>query len=565
MAQSAYGNVLLGVMLHGADRLRQGHVLTDVEQLLVDAVGAVVPEAEIRQWGAAYREVVAGGGGLAVVPKSVTGLPAEQGYTVEDLRQEMSRIIAAALAAPNVQVVDPFAAAAGEPEDPAFLDAMKEAKFGITAFAGPWEAFTPEDAAADGFGQTAGGAGDGGAGTADPSYGVKLEVESFFVHRAVGDQWGGRDEIFWTASTSAGGRGQIFHSEEFGAVETNNERFFSTGNKLLFEGRTNGGYLGTHITCWEKDQSTDAWWEALTKTLNDALKALNLLMQFDSFTGILPVWVGISHQVAGMLLVVIDAFRNYSDISSQRAIGMGWSELAELSRSGRTRWHFNGDGHHELRLKYTGEHVPYPSGSLEYTVRTGTTWAAPVRLPWSSLSSPALAAHAGRLYAAFVRPSDQAVMWASTDGNGNWSEPARIGGDLSYVGPALTSAHGKLIYAVTGKDGKIYFRTYTPSAGWTDPTQLAGSTQYSPTLATFSGRAWLATTGDASKIHHSIYNGSAWSAWRTDNLGWKTATHVAMAPGKADGHPRMWRVITATDDRVHTSVNGDTAGAGTNV
>ncbi|MFD9574952.1 hypothetical protein ACFWBI_34670 [Streptomyces sp. NPDC059982] len=558
LGQGAFGNVLVGAMLHGADRVRQGHEPTDLEKLVLDAVGTVLSGEELKAWGGVYRETIDAGSRLAVVPQTFAGRSVDQGYSIEDLQGDLPQIIADAMAAPNVQIIDPRSPDRHE-DAPAFLAAMRESKFAVTAFGVPGEAFGFDDAPQDDTSQTSSDSAEGGDGGVAQSYAVTLEAESFYVERAVGDQGGGRDEIFWTASAGTASGGRTFTSEEFGAVEKGQTRHFSTGNRVLFQGSTTGDYLGTYITVWEKDQDNDAWWAALTKALNDAMAQLNKTLQFDDFfTQVLPVWVSIANAAAGLLLLVIDAFRNHSDISCQRAIGMGRYELAMLSRSGATTWRFNGDGSHDLRVKYTGATVPFAEGTLEYAVRGATGWGTPQPLPFKTITTPALSAYTDRLYACYLRPHDQAVMWTSMDANGDWTVPQQVGGDQSWLAPALTWAHGKLIYAVTGKDSVVYTRTFTPSQGWSAPVARPGKAKQAPALATYAERAWLTIVGFHDTLHHSLFNGSTWSDWGWDQLHWVVPSQVAMAP-QSD---RIWRVATAADQQIHTSINGGVNGDG---
>ncbi|WP_420716955.1 hypothetical protein [Streptomyces sp. H27-H5] len=51
-----------------------------------------------------------------------------------------------------------------------------------------------------------------------------------------------------------------------------------------------------------------------------------------------------------------------------------------LSHRGYTELHFNGDGHHALKVESTGPAVPFPQHTLEYTVRSGDSWGAPITL-----------------------------------------------------------------------------------------------------------------------------------------------------------------------------------------
>ncbi|MFD9451789.1 hypothetical protein ACFWBC_01605 [Streptomyces sp. NPDC059985] len=168
---------------------------------------------------------------------------------------------------------------------------------------------------------------------------MTLDAESFYVHRAVGDQGLGSDEIFWTAAVGTGTDhgGHTFRSETFGSVDTGDERFFSPANRVIFQGTTTGDYLGANVICWEQDDVNDEWWRALQKALNDAMTKLNFLLGFDDFgMGVLPTWSGIALAAVGFIASVIEAFRNKSDTSCQRVIGMGRYELAMLSQAGRT-------------------------------------------------------------------------------------------------------------------------------------------------------------------------------------------------------------------------------------
>ncbi|WP_129593433.1 hypothetical protein [Streptomyces sp. C] len=560
---SEYGNVLLGAMLHGADRLRQGHTPTDLERLLLGALGTVVPDAEARQWGRVYREAVTGQGGrLPVVPQTITSRPVAQGYTMANLKQDLNNVVAEALAAPNVQIVDPQVAAAGGEEDPAFVEAMRQTGFAVTAFARPSASRAAVGTAEDGDRQTqeeaAGTDAEQGGGLAAPSFRLKLELENFYVRRAVGDAGWSRDEIYWTAAAASGSASGTFISEEFGAVKADQTRSFSSTNKLLFEGQSSG-YLGLQIQCWEADQSSDEWWNALVKALNDAAAAIDRFMLIDNFIGFVPLWAGMAFEISKMFLFIIEAFRNYDDLSCQRAIGLDQQDLAVIAHYGKANWHFNGDGHHELRVKYAGDPVPFPVGTLRYAVRTGSTWGAPIALDFESMTPPALASYNGVLHAVFVRPADKAVMWSRLEspagvGGGSpvWSKPERIGGDTSLYTPALTAGHGKLFYAVTGQDSGLYWRTYNGSA-WSAVHRIdPAGVRYSPALATYSNRVWMVTVGLGHDLYLHTHNGTSWSTWYGDNLDWAVDKGAALAPQGG----QLWRIVTGRDNSLHTSTSG---------
>lgn len=303
------------------------------------------------------------------------------------------------------------------------------------------------------------------------------------------------------------------------------------------------------------DDTNDEWWAALHEALNKAMNAINFLLDFDNFVGFFPTWVGIATAAGSFLAAFAQFFQNKSDISCQRAIGLGRHELAILSRTGRTTWRFDGDGCHDLRVKYTGDQVPFAVGALEYAVRTGATWGTPRTLPFKSITTPALAVHDGRLYLAYLRPEDQAVMWASMDAGGTWTAPARIHTDTSFHGPALTSADGKLHYAVTGKDGKVYTRIFA-SGTWSGHSVMQSFAQYSPALATFEGQPWMVSCHLDNGLYYARHNGTAWSGWQWDDLTkWRVGTHVALAP--RTNRSRLWCVATGMDQKIYTGINGD--------
>ncbi|GCD39579.1 hypothetical protein OEIGOIKO_07435 [Streptomyces chrestomyceticus JCM 4735] len=398
LGQGAYANVLLGAMLHGADRMRQNKTLTDLERILLEAVGAQLSAAETKAWGGVYREVVtAQGGKVAVLPERITRLPVTQGYAMADLRQDFARLQAEALACANVQIVSPAVVAEGGPEDPAFIAAMRETGFAVTGFDDGTAPLTSAGCI------TTAGAGQDEQAPADSAqspdgaeaasaFRVKLELENFYVHRVVGDQGGGRDEIYWTTATSVGdsGKGSPFTSEEFGAVQKNQTRSFAANKKIFFDG-SSSGFVGTTICCWEADHSNAAWFSELQKALLQAIAVMDRTLNCANFTPAviyIPTWATMAWELGKFFVTFMECFRNYDDLSCQRTIGMDRQDLAVLSHRGHTDWHFNGDGHHELRIRYTGDPVPFPAGTLDTPYAPAATSAGARRSRCRGRASP---------------------------------------------------------------------------------------------------------------------------------------------------------------------------------
>ncbi|MFC6987007.1 hypothetical protein [Streptomyces cirratus] len=538
--------MLLGAMLHGADRVRQGFTPTDLERPLVDALRTVVSENEMKQWGRTYRDLVAGQGRLAMIPERITSRSASQGYSMTDLRRDLPGMTTEALASPNVQIVDPLTLAAGKPEDPAFIAAMRDTGMAVTAFARPPKASgaaAADEGSAQGDDRPAGQDTEG-AGAAAAGFRVVLKLESFDVVRPVGDAGGGRDEIYWAASTSAGGgSGSSYTSDVFGAATAkDNPHVFTEGKNTLFQGNSTG-FLATGIQVWEADQSSDEWWNALKKALNTAVDLIDEKLQFmDAVEMGLPTWAGMAWEVGKIFVSIIDAFRNYDDLSCFRTIGLDQQDLAIIAHRGHVSWHFNGDGYHALKVKYAGDPVPFPEGTLEYIAFDGDTASAPLALPWKSGSAPALASFKGKLHALFMRASDQAIMWTVLDGQ-TWSPPVRVHGWRSYYAPAMAVYRGKLYCALVAAndESSMVWSVNPEGTAWSQTTRSRNTElTTAPALAAWRDQLWMVHVGRDGRMWENYYDESnpTWSPSRNHHP-WRTNRPVGLT---TQGNT-LWHVV----------------------
>ncbi|MFF1561774.1 hypothetical protein [Streptomyces sp. NPDC058279] len=523
--------MLIGAALHAADRLRRGHAATDLERELLQALRAAMTDAEIKEFGRVYRESVDKLGRLDAVPEVITSRAVSSGYSVADLKADFPAMAQECMARANMSVVDSEVLAAGGTVDsPSFTSATREAGFGATA-----ARMTP-------------------AGQAQPSpaptYPVKLELESFYVERAVGDGFtGGKDEIYWCVTASSDKwKAPVFRSEEFGSVKKGETRSFSSSKRVVFDGQASKG-LAMHIMVWEADQSTSQWYDKLQKAMQTLCDRL-----FNTWQWQVGGAIGDAGLVGGFMMNMVEfaatfitLFRNEDDLSCERGLVLDQQTLAVMTHRGTTDWHFNGDGHHTLKVKSTGPKVPFPTGTLEYAVRTGSSWGKPIALPWQSMTPPALASYNGKLYAAYVRP-DQAVMWTRLE-NGQWRAPERIGGDQSYFAPALGVAHGKLFYAVTGRDGGLNTRTFNGTT-WSAIYNWKGyGSAKAPSMATHRTQLWLTHIGADGTIHHNTHDGKGWHGPYQDNLEW-TVNHPVTTASWGDN---LWRIARGTEGKFYTS------------
>ncbi|MEV6776567.1 hypothetical protein [Streptomyces syringium] len=527
------GNLLLGVALHGADRLRENRLPTDLEMALVAALHAAIDGEEVKAWGAAYREVVQSADpGTLVVPEVITSRPSSSGYGVEDLAEVIPQLSQEAGRAANVSLLTAEDLAAGRiQEDAAFVEAMRETGFAVTG-----GARYPGTTAAAAAGSQDTGTAQNPAPAAD-SWRVRLEMENFYVERAVGDQGGGRDEIYFTAAASAGGKkGEPFVSEEFGKVVKGQTRTFSSNNKVFLDQQCSGGLVVASIQVWEADQSNAAWYANLQKALNTTIERIDALLNnpVAIIADPTPLPVTIAYEVTKVFVALMDALRNDDDLSDTRTFVLSRDDMAILTHQPNLEWNFNGDGHHILRVRYTGERPVYPEGSIEIISRAqptggtlGGAWSVPIPLGWKTRATPALASYRGDLYTVFSRSTDNRLVWSRYDGTA-WSTPRIIGSAASDRPCALAVHQDQLHLMYTGGDSKVYH-------GWFDGQQwsplqpfLDWKTGFGPALVEVHNHLWAAATGG-----NTVYA----AKWKQNVTG--PVTRQASPSGAAYGAPAL--------------------------
>lgn len=585
LARYDKGNVLIGAALHAADRLREGKAPTDLERQLLAVMRAALPDAEIKGWGQVYREAVAKLGNLDVIPQTITSRPVSSGYSMADLVAGFGPVAQEAASMPNTAVVDPEVLATGKSIDsPEFNAGTREFGFGATAFSRSRQAISGQTAENEEATETADAAEDGER-TAPSAFNVKLELESFYVHRAVGDQGGGRDEIYWcSASASDKAEGPAYKSQEFGAVKKGDRREFSASNRTVFNGKAST-HVMLSVYCWEADQSSSAWYDELHKNLKTLSKTIFETWKWQLYTGVLPGtevagWAG---EILKLGIFLMEHLRNYDDLSCARAIVLDQFDLALMSHRKTALWHFDGDGHHELTVRYSGDKVPFPEGTLEYVVYEGDNASAPITLPWKSMGAPALASFKGKLHALFLRASDQAVMWTVLDGQ-TWTPPVRVRTWRSYYPPAMAVYKDKLYCTIVATDGKMVWSVNTTGTSWAETTRSRNyNYAAAPALAAWRNQLWQVDVDLNQKIYENYYDGTdplwsrseQWHPWETKrpvglttqgNTLWQAVRGTGSREGRVDltycefsggwkdfATPSNWRVTSGPTLAAHNN------------
>ncbi|WP_189970975.1 hypothetical protein [Streptomyces violascens] len=165
-----------------------------------------------------------------------------------------------------------------------------------------------------------------------PAYRAGLQLEKFYVRRAVGDQWGGKDEIYWTAAASSDKhKAPVYMSQEFGAVKEGDTRTFSADNKVVFDGPA-AERLGLVVAAWEADQSNAPWYDALFRALQQMVDALWLI---DLGLGIIQhpstdLW-SLAFEITKIFIFLKEQVRNHDDLSCARTIILDRRALVTLS------------------------------------------------------------------------------------------------------------------------------------------------------------------------------------------------------------------------------------------
>ncbi|GAA1243333.1 hypothetical protein GCM10009665_37740 [Kitasatospora nipponensis] len=329
------GNVLVGALLHGADRMEKGLELTDLEQRLIDLVGDFVPVEELGEFGRVYREAAARGP-ITILPERITSLPLETGYSLADLKADLPAITAQVMAQPNVRVVDVSALREGEPlDDEEFVAALAEYGRGATFLKGS-------------------ASGDGVA-AADDIQG-QVRMHAFTCERRSNEL--GKDEIYWGIASGSDRQAKTsYNTREYGSTVAGTRHVFDA-NTFVFNGTLNQ-HITCEIQCWEADASPGGFYTELRKALARwAEAALDLsvtLTKSDSDTAAgWAAWFAIG---AGLLNLILGWLINDDDLVCERSFAFNRAALRDLAgRPQGDTWLFDGgsQGRHRLELRWTG-------------------------------------------------------------------------------------------------------------------------------------------------------------------------------------------------------------------
>ncbi|KPI23485.1 hypothetical protein OV450_7407 [Actinobacteria bacterium OV450] len=523
LRKSGEVNLLTGVWLHAAARAEQGFELTALERSVLEPLEKVVGAQEVRAVGRVYREHRGDGKPVALVPRVVTERSLKEGFGQEAYRAALVELLPQIMALPNVAVVDRARLADGEAFDsPEFTAALAESGFGITGFTG---------------------AGDGdpyaSAAQADSFHAV-LEWDRFVCHEPVGDQGGGRDEIYWTAASNATRYQHTTRTGETGRVVRGEYQVpgdHVTGNRIFFDTMLSGCGSAS-ISLWEADQSNSEWYDKLGQALQ---AASDMLGHIPDFADLIPTPALYGHVTVAVkfLATFWEAMRNKDDHVLTRGLVFGPADLKALYETPdrRWRWAFDarsaGMGNFDLIVRYRGSDPQPPQPRPNYpvdrrlwvtTTNGGDTWSnVDLATPDVAKAAPTLAVFGDRLHCAFsdertwepAHGSFDGTTWGPfspipAPGMGSAAPALAVFNDRVHCVTAARSPNGDHHLAHATLDGD----TWTAFTWTSMPGLHLHVSDYPPALAVFDGRLYcflLVNTGIQVKgLAYITYDGSTW-------------------------------------------------------
>lgn len=358
-------NLLFGVALHAAAKADQaGGPLTDLERLLHDALGRLLPAEEVAAAGRAFTQAQSRAGGLPLFPPQVAVLPVTGSYDRDQLLADIPVIGAQVMAQPNCNVITLSDLEAGRDlSTPEFLAGMEEYGGGLTVI-------------------TSGRARSG----RKLERGVSLWPKRFRCQKRTGDSiTGPSDEIYWMAGGGSDtGDKTTFASPEYGDVDTGDERPFAFGSSL-FKG-TAVETIMLHIECWEKD--TGGFFEKIRGALADVaeycVEAAEMSMDGGNDNGAaLAALIGL---VAALLGEILELILPHDDLIQQHEIAIDMDAIEGIANNGLWVDFKGSGGHYRLLINATAS-----TDVIRHMVLSGGKWSQPEVMPYAYARRPRLA------------------------------------------------------------------------------------------------------------------------------------------------------------------------------
>ncbi|MEU0932549.1 hypothetical protein [Embleya sp. NPDC005971] len=488
-------NVLVGALLHGAERREKGLEPSDLEERLFELVGEFVPEDELAAFGRVYTEARALGP-IGILPEPITGLALETGYSLADLAADLPAITAHVVAQPNVRIVDAGTIAENEPiDDERFLTALAEYGRGTTIVTGGPE---PQGEAASG------------------DLEIELRLDSFTCERAQSGE-SGTDEIYWGLAAGSDRRAEQSSKTRVYGSTVRGTRHVVDWDTLLFSGALDR-HVSCEIQCWEEDNSGGDFYNQLRRALGRwaeaALDLSTTLTKADNDAAGWAAWFAIG---AGLLNALLGWLTNDDDLICERSYGFDRSALlAYASGARRVGFSFDGgtEGRHNLVIEFAGTNLRWSRRAA------GGAWTGQALLPRHFTShTPALAVFRDRLVCVHRGNRNDNRLWTTTYDGTSWGPDTLIPGvPEAKSGPALAVFGDRLhcLYRGEYPDRDAYLLQIAfDGTRWTDvfadPPMNARSVS-GASAAAYNGRLYCVHRGHTNEmLWVNTFDGRGWS------------------------------------------------------
>ncbi|MCX5376214.1 hypothetical protein [Streptomyces sp. NBC_00091] len=494
---------LYGMTLRAAARLEQDQKLTDLEENLIGLLRlSGSSDSEIAEFGHLYRDNLTARGTGEIFPAAVTGRPLTEGYSYEDLAAELPALAPELTSQPTFRTVR--------------ADAL-----------GPDEGIDTEEAAAARF-EYGGGSivvladGDIGPWATNPTpLDVRVEYNKFYAVR-VGDQGGGRSEIYWASGAGSDTAAYPdFKSREYGATSSGDTKYFDSGS-YVFRG-TIKNTLMCNIQCWEADDSDGGFYNRLREALRDISrwcydKSEKLIDQNEDYNAS-SAFLSLVALISDLINLILGWLINEDDLFGEVDIAYSSRGLYEMSRRSvdHNRVNFsgrNGSNSVDLYMKVVMPQGPvFPPEPLKLRTLNNGSWSSATELPNSlSRTAPAVEAFQDKLHVTFIRGGGTQLLWTSSENASSWTTPTQIRGFGGYLRPALCPVDANTLLGVhVGGAGELWWSTYDGST-WSAHQRVKNYVATAGAALTWhDGRIYLVHRGQDQAMHVNSYANGQWS------------------------------------------------------
>ncbi|MGW0538626.1 hypothetical protein [Streptomyces sp. NPDC003032] len=550
---SRSARLLYGVMLHGAARLHAGLELTDLEARLVGPLLRLLSQEEVGDFGRIYQEESATR--AKIFPDALASRPLEQGYAVKDLIEDLPALGEEIAAQANVSIVDLDTPAGGEDgswDSKEFCQGMGAYGYGATVVTASGHQAPSAD---------------------KPALQVDMTHPRFKCDRESHEFSGSNEVYWALSAGADNGDKQAGITRTYGDVDSgethdmdaNTVLFRGAVDKVLL------CHIELWEQDSGVDPELGRTIQEIATTLQDTAEVMSAIPAGGPWQYMhqFIAMVGSVGQLIGEIVEwLADDLLHHRTIAFDRAAMEVLSDPT-LPNPDTTWWFQNPSGagaEGRFSLDIRGRYAQASSNGVGLLTLTGSQWAGPAR-PWPTSrtqDTPAFATHNGILHCA-VRGLDNAV-YISQRQNNQWGTFRKIPGTSTLHAPTLASTGGRLYLGFTVSSGDTtnnsgHCRYSTDGVDWptTDLTGPGSAHRRGFTLASHSGRLWFAAFSGGSIDEYREFRVTSYDTIRWVDWGLHHQHKSMYSPALATFQGKLYMAYTNLGGRVCVTPRNDGA------